>query len=86
MVTLGVARAMDLFVFCTGPGRSPAFFAAITAAVLAAVLSAPLVRRLRDAGVTRRAILLVLVPILGWIALCHLLLSPTVPAARSPVP
>jgi len=77
LVALAAARAMDMFVFGTGPGRSPTFFAAIAGAGLLIVLPALVVRRLRDAGSGCWAILLALVPIVGWLALCHRLLSPT---------
>lgn len=74
---LGIARAMDVLVFGAVPGDVPVFFAGIAAAVVAILLSGVTVRRLHDAGRSGWALSLLLVPIVGWLAVAYLLLSPT---------
>lgn len=68
-----LARTVDLLVFGSIPGEVPAFFVLGAAAMIALPVPALCTRRLRDAGAGARALLLALVPGLGWIALILLL-------------
>lgn len=70
---IAFARLMDWIVFGATPGAVPAFFVSFAGAALVLPLLAASVRRLRDAQFSARWMLLVLLPLLGWIWLALLL-------------